>query len=57
MCDCDATGVKEDGVRAGGWIRVKRTDTMLRGSVRRLDHMLVSWRILESRSGCMTRVV
>ena len=42
MCDCDATGVKEDGVRAGGWIRVKRTETMLRGSVRVLDHTLVS---------------
>ena len=42
MCDCGATGVKEDGVRVGGWIRVKRTETVLRGSVRVLDHILVS---------------
>ena len=42
MCVCDVAGVKEDGVRAGGRIRVKRTETVLRGSLRELGHKLVS---------------
>ena len=42
VCDYDVTGVKEDGVRAGGCICVKRTATVLRGSLKRLGHILVS---------------
>ena len=42
MCDYDATGVKEDGVRDGGWTHVKRTATVLGGSLRGLGHILVS---------------
>ena len=32
--DCDGTGVQEDGERAGGRIRVKRTEQVLRGRER-----------------------
>ena len=37
---CEATGGKEDGEKAGGLVRVKRTETVLRGRLRDHSHIL-----------------
>ena len=42
MWDCEAIGVKEDGERAGGRIRGKRTETVLRDRLRDPGHILAT---------------
>ena len=42
MWDCKDIGVKESVERDGGWIRVKRIETVLKGSLMDLSHILAS---------------
>ena len=41
MWDYEATGRKKDGEKTGGLIRVKRTETVLKGRLRDLGHIIV----------------
>ena len=57
MWYCETTSGQDEGEKAGELIRVKRTEIVSRGRVRDLGHILASRRIVDSRSGGITRIV